>query len=90
MKIRVTIDTDDCDFDDENMNSYQSGVVGISQEGVARWWFKSPTYFVPFTDVEILECNHKCGYDKEHKCIDCQMMIVPYGTNTLWPTEKEF
>ena len=81
MKLRVTIDTDECDFDSMNESSYTNGVVGIDYEGVARWWYKSPSYFVPFKDVEILECNHECGtrrtrnsdsdYDCHDECLDC-------------------
>lgn len=76
MKIRVTIDTDDCDFASENENSYNNGVVSISKEGVARWWYHSPSYFVPFKDVEVIDCNHKCGYDKEHNCFDCHKHLI--------------
>lgn len=82
MKLRVTIDTDECDFDSMNESSYTNGVVGIDYEGVAHWWYQSPSYFVPFKDVEILECNHSVGtrkvrehdaeYGEEHdECLDC-------------------
>lgn len=74
MKIRVTIDTNECDFDSENENSYQSGLIAIDIDGVARWWYKSPSYFVPFTNAKILECNHECGYDKSNKCFDCEKL----------------
>lgn len=73
MKIRVTIDTNECNFDSENENSYTAGVVDIDKDGIARWWYKAPSYFVPFTDVDILECDHKCGFDEKKKCWDCEI-----------------
>ena len=79
MKLRVTIDTDECDFD--NINENMGGVVQIDYEGVAHWWYQSPSYFVPFKDVEIIECNHSNGtrrvrnsvddYDCHDECYDC-------------------
>ena len=80
MKLRVTIDTDECDMD--NINESVGGVIQIDYEGVAHWWYQSPSYFVPFKDVEIIECNHSVGtrmvrehdaeYGEEHdECLDC-------------------
>jgi hypothetical protein len=43
MKIRVTIDTDECSFDNENESSYTNGVVDIDIDGVGRWWYGSPS-----------------------------------------------
>ena len=56
MKIRVTIDTDECGFD-----SIEPHVMHIDNDGVATMWYGSPSYFVPFKDVEIISCDHKCG-----------------------------
>jgi len=76
MKLRVTIDTDECGF-----NSIEPHVLGIDWEGVATMWYGSPSYFVPFNDVEIISCDHKCGtrrvrdsidtYDTHDECYDC-------------------
>jgi len=56
MKIRVTIDTDDVDFSDDN--SMENGIFDVDMEGVYHAWYGSHSYKVPFYDVEILECNH--------------------------------
>jgi len=80
MKIRVTIDTDECDMD--SINESVGGVIQIDHEGVAHWWYQSPSYFIEFKDVEIIECDHKCGtrrvreatddmYDTHDECLDC-------------------
>ena len=75
MKLRVTIDTDECGF-----NSIEPHVMGIDNEGVATMWYGSPNYFVPFNDVEIISCDHKCGTRKirddtdtynDYECVDC-------------------
>ena len=36
MKIRVTIDTNECNFDSENENPYTAGVVDIDKDGIDR------------------------------------------------------
>ena len=73
MKIRVIIDTNDCSFDSMNENSYTNGVVGITIDGVGRWFYGSFNEFVPFNNVEVLECNHECGKEKgTDKCYDCE------------------
>ncbi len=72
MKIRVTIDTKDNAFGGENEDSYTRGVYNMDLEGVYRAFYGSPNYFVNFEDVEILECNHDDGYDKNGKCWDCE------------------
>ena len=77
MKLRVTIDTDEC-----NLDGVEPHVIQIDYEGVATMWYGSHNYFVPFNDVEIIECNHRCGtrkirehdaeygeeYDECHNC----------------------
>jgi len=73
MKIRVTINTDDNAFDGENEDSYTRGVYSMDLEGVYRAFYGSPNYFVNFEDVQILECDHKDGFDKRGKCWDCEM-----------------
>ena len=55
MKIRITIDTDKCDFSDENENSYTNGVVNINKDGVYRAYYGNRKIFVPFEDVEVIE-----------------------------------
>ncbi len=55
LKIRITIDTEKCDFSYENEDSYTNGIVGINLEGVYRALYKNHTYFVPFEDVEVIE-----------------------------------
>ena len=72
MKIRVTIDTKDNSFDSENEDSYTRGVYNMDLEGVYRAYYGSPNYFVNFEDVEIIECKHEDGYDKNGKCWDCE------------------
>ena len=72
MKLRVTIDTDKCSFDSENESSYTNGIVGITTDGVGRWWYKSFNEFVPFDNVEILECNHECGFNDSNECFNCE------------------
>ena len=71
MKIRVTIDTDDCSFDSENESSYTNGVVDIDVDGVYRSWYGSPSYFVTFKDVKVLECKHDSRKKGTSKCGDC-------------------
>ena len=76
MKLRVTIDTDECGFD-----SIEPHVMSIDNEGVATMWYGSPSYFVPFNDVEIISCDHECGtrqvrnsnkdYDCHDECYSC-------------------
>ena len=56
MKLRVTIDTDECDMD--RLEPY---VLEVDNEGVASMWYGSHSYFVPFKDVEIISCKHNCG-----------------------------
>lgn len=79
MKIRVTIDTDDVDFSDDN--SVERGVFGIDLDGVYHSWYGSHTYKVYFEDVEIIECKHyypekirngdSWEYSNQLTCIDC-------------------
>ncbi len=57
MKIRVTIDTDECGFDNETGDG-DRGVYNLDLEGVYRSWYGSPGYFVNFKDVVVLECKH--------------------------------
>ena len=77
MKLRVTIDTDEC-----NLDGVEPHVIQIDNEGVATMWYGSHNYFVPFNDVEIISCDHKCGtrrvreatddmYDTHDECYDC-------------------
>ena len=77
MKLRVTIDTDEC-----NLDGVEPHVIEIDNEGVATMWYGSHNYFVPFNDVEIIECDHKCGtrrvreptddmFDTHDECLDC-------------------
>ena len=69
MKLRVTIDTDECGFD-----SIEPHVMHIDNDGVATMWYGSPNYFVPFNDVEIISCDHKCGTRRvrnDTKTLDC-------------------
>jgi len=78
MKLRVTIDTDECDYD-----RIESPVIGLDYEGVATWWYKCPSYFIPFKDVEIISCKHDVGtrevrdddyaktYDTHKECVMC-------------------
>ena len=71
MKIRVTIDTDECSFDGENESSYTNGVVSIDVDGVYRAWYGSPSYFVTFKDVEVIECKHDSRKRGTDMCGDC-------------------
>ena len=71
MKIRVTIDTDECSFSSENECSYTNGVVGITIDGVGRWYYGSFNEFVTFNDVEVLECKHDSREKGTSKCYDC-------------------
>ena len=71
MKIRVTIDTDECSFDSENESSYTNGVVDIDVDGVYRSWYGSPSYFVTFKDVEVIECKHDSRKKETNNCGDC-------------------
>ena len=71
MKIRVTIDTDECSFDSENESSYTNGVVGITIDGVGRWYYGSFNEFVTFNDVEVIECKHESRVRGTNKCGDC-------------------
>ena len=71
MKIRVTIDTDECSFDSMNESSYTSGVVGMTIDGVGRWWYGSFNEFVTFNDVKVLECNHDSIEKGTTKCYNC-------------------
>ena len=71
MKLRVTIDTDECSFDSENESSYTNGVVSIDVDGVYRAWYGSPSYFVTFKDVEVIECKHDSRVRGTNKCGDC-------------------
>ena len=81
MIIRATIDTDECDFD--SISESNGSPVDVDYEGVATWWYKSPSYFVPFKDVEIISCKHDVGtrdvrnddyaktYDTHKECLNC-------------------
>jgi hypothetical protein len=71
MKIRVTIDTDECSFDSMNESSYTSGVVGMTIDGVGRWWYGSFNEFVTFRDVKVLECKHDSRERETNNCGDC-------------------
>jgi len=55
LKIRITIDTEKCDFSYENEDSYTNGVVNINEDGVYRAYYGNRTFFVPFEDVEVIE-----------------------------------
>ena len=84
MKLRVTIDTDDC-----NYAGIAPHVMEINNEGVATMWYGSPNYLVRFRDVEIISCDHKCGtrrvriapndnLDCYDECLDCGInMNIP-------------
>ena len=72
MKIRVTIDTDECSFDSMNESSYTSGVVGMTIDGVGKWWYGSFNEFVTFNDVKVLECKHEWKDKETGKCGDCE------------------
>ena len=72
MKIRVTIDTDECDFDSMNESSYTNGIVGITIDGVGKWWYHSFGTFVEFKDVKVLECKHEWKNKDTNKCVDCE------------------
>jgi len=79
MKIRVTIDTDEVRSD-----SIEPHVLGIDWEGVATMWYGSPNYFVTFNDVEIIECDHKCGTRRvrnDTKTLDCHDECYDCGKN---------
>ena len=79
MKIRVTIDTDEIDFSDDD--SMERGVYGVDLECVYHSWYGSASYRVNFHDVEVLECEHyypemeRRGGDWVHSdrltCSDC-------------------
>ena len=56
MKIRVTIDTDQINFDGDN--SMEGGVYGVDLEGVYHSWYGSASYRIEFEDVKVLECKH--------------------------------
>ena len=71
MKLRVTIDTDECSFDSENENSYTNGIVSIDYDGVYRAYYGSPSYFVTFKDVDIISCEHDSREKGTNKCGDC-------------------
>ena len=83
MKLRVTIDTDECSFD--SISESMGGVIDIDNEGVAHWWYKCPSYFITFKDVEIIECNHESGtrrvrnsadtYECHNECHDCGSIV---------------
>ena len=62
MKLRVTIDTDECDMD--RLEPY---VIEVDNEGVASMWYGSPSYIVPFKDVEIISCRHNCALFHTYK-----------------------
>ena len=90
MKLRVTIDTDECSNHD-----IESPVITLDYEGVATWWYKSPSYFIPFKDVEIISCKHDVGtrdvrndhgdckstWETHKECLDCGNAVgsVEYG-----------
>jgi hypothetical protein len=69
MKLRVTIDTDECSFD--SISESMGGVIDIDNEGVAHWWYKCPSYFITFKDVEIISCEHDSREKGTNKCGDC-------------------
>ena len=77
MKLRVTIDTDEC-----NLDGVEPHVIEVDNDGVATMWYGSPSYFVPFKDVEIISCKHEYGtrdvrnagdktYDTHKECVMC-------------------
>tara|TARA_B100000678_G_C18014573_1_gene424189 strand:+ start:105 stop:389 length:285 start_codon:yes stop_codon:yes gene_type:complete len=90
MKLRVTIDTDECDMD--RLEPY---VLEVDNEGVASMWYGSHSYFVPFKDVEIISCKHDVGtrdvrndhgdckstWETHKECLDCGNAVgsVEYG-----------
>ena len=57
MKIRVTIDTDECGFENIEGDG-DRGVFNLDLEGVYNAWYGSASYFVNFKDVKVLECKH--------------------------------
>ena len=66
MKIRVTVDTDKCDLSE--MGSVERGTYGVAIDGVQHWWYGSPSTFVEFFDVEVIECKHDwTNYDRDYK-----------------------
>ena len=75
MKLRVTIDTDECDMD--RLEPY---VLEVDNEGVASMWYGSPSYIVPFKDVEIISCKHDVGTRDVRNDGDCK---------STWETHKE-
>ena len=75
MKLRVTIDTDECDMD--RLEPY---VLEVDNEGVASMWYGSHSYFVPFKDVEIISCKHGVGTRDVRNDGDCK---------STWETHKE-
>jgi len=87
MKLRVTIDTDECSFDSISEN--MGGVVDLDREGVAHWWYKSPSYFITFKDVEILECDHSVGFSKVREADDDPYDYVLECNNCGKPKEVE-
>ena len=70
LKIRITIDTDKCDFSGENEGSFENGVVNVNKDGVYRAYYGNRTFFVPFEDVELIECSH-VDIDEDGNCYDC-------------------
>ncbi len=46
MKIRVTIDTDQANFNEDN--SMERGVYGVDLEGVYHSWYGSASYRIEF------------------------------------------
>ena len=81
MKLRVTIDTEEC-----NMDALEPHVLEVDNEGVASMWYGSHSYFIPFQNVEIISCEHKYGtrdvrnpedktYDTHKECIECGKTI---------------
>ena len=95
MKIRVTIDTDKCDLSD--MGSLERGTYGVAIDGVQHWWYGSPSTFVEFFDVEVIECKHDWNnHDRDYEgrfrktasdiCSDCEQkkeeVMLKSGTYT--------
>jgi hypothetical protein len=75
MKIRATIDIDECEESMNELTSLERGAFGCDKDGAYSMWYGSRTDLVPFHDVEILEKDKQKveGYtvDKNDTCFLC-------------------
>jgi len=59
MKIRCTIDLDEADqmFNEHygEATNHNGGSGAVDKEGVCVYWYGSPSYWVMFDDVEVIE-----------------------------------